>query len=180
MFNKRAIFLDRDGTLIRIIHRPDFHKIITAPFKYEELVFVPDVHEALEMFKRAGFLRIMITNQPDVANGYMSQEEWQKIHDKVISTLDLDDFRMCQHASDSGCQCHKPSPWMLLSTARQKGIDLGKSFMIGDTSADMEAGRAAGCKTVLIDAFYNKDVQSDVRFKDLWMAALVISGGHKF
>ncbi|MDO8495871.1 MAG: HAD-IIIA family hydrolase [bacterium] len=179
MFNRQAVFLDRDGTLIKAVHRPNFpeysshKKEITAPFQYEELVFEPNVHKALAMLKTAGFLRIMITNQPDVAHGYMSEEEWQKIHTKVITTLDLDDFHMCRHTSESGCPFHKPSPTMLLSMADRWGINLSESFMIGDTDTDMKAGKSAGCGTILIDKFYNSGVEADWRAADLLSAAIV-------
>lgn len=174
MFKKRAVFLDRDGTLIEAIHRPHGLKKITAPFYQSELVFVPKVHEALEMLKRAGFLRIMITNQPDVGNEYMSQEEWQKIHDKVVSTLNLDDFHMCRHTTKDGCLFKKPSPFMLLSMADKWGIDLAESFMVGDTEQDIQAGRSAGCETILIDKLYNSNVKADWRVMDLLAAAKTV------
>lgn len=171
IFNRKAVFLDRDGTLIKEVHRPDFHKKITAPFREEELAFVPGVNQALALLKQAGFLRIMITNQPDVANGYMTEEQWQRIHRTVIETLDLDDFHMCRHATDSGCTYHKPNPSMLFSMADKWGIDLSRSFMVGDMNADMKAGKLAGCQTILINKLYNLNVENDMGAVDLLMAA---------
>lgn len=161
MFSRRAVFLDRDGTLIDIIHRPDFVKKFTAPFTYDELRFVSHVQEALEFLRTQGFMRIMVTNQPDVANGYMTELEWYRIHCQVLDILRPDDFFMCRHTSDANCPFKKPSPMMLKAAADKWGIDPSQSYMVGDTSADMDAGRAAGCKTVLIRTFYNSDTQGD-------------------
>ncbi len=167
MFKRKAVFLDRDGTLIDIIHRPDFKKKHTAPFTYDELRFVPKVKEVLEFLKDKGFMRIMITNQPDVANGYMTESEWHRIHCEVLDTLRPDDFYMCRHTSDANCLFKKPSYFMLLAAADKWGIDLSQSYMVGDTSADMDAGKAAGCKTVLIRTSYNADTQGDFEITKL-------------
>lgn len=161
MFSRKAVFLDRDGTLIDIIHRPDFVKKFTAPFTYDELRFVPNVKEVLEFLRTKGFMRIMITNQPDVANGFMSQSEWHRIHCQVLDTLRPDDFYMCRHTSDDNCPFKKPSPFMLKAAADKWGIDLSQSYMVGDTDADMDAGKSAGCKTVLIRTSYNTNTQGD-------------------
>lgn len=167
MHRKRAVFLDRDGTLIEAVHRPDFNKIITAPFTYDELRFMPKAWQVLEFLKTKGFMRIMVTNQPDVANSYMTELEWHRIHCKVLDMLRPDDFFMCRCASDDDCPFKKPSPMMLWAAADKWGIDLNQSYMVGDTSADMDAGEAAGCKTVLIRTFYNSDTQGDYEIAKL-------------
>ena len=167
MFSRKAVFLDRDGTLIDIIHRPDFDKKFTAPFTYDELRFVPRVKEVLEFLKRQGFMRIMITNQPDVANGYMNESEWHRIHCEVLDVLRPDDFFMCRHTSDDNCPFKKPSPFMLKAAADKWGINLSQSYMVGDTKVDMEAGKAVGCKTVLIRTSYNADAKGDFEITKL-------------
>lgn len=178
MFDRKAIFLDRDGTLIQAVHRPDFIKNITAPFRIEELHFVPKVRGILASLKALGFLRIMITNQPDVANGYMTRQEWNAIHNTVVNFLDLDDFYMCRHRSEDRCPCKKPSPLMLQVAADKWGIDLTQSCMVGDTDADTKAGSAARCTTILIDAFYNQEVVADIRVATLEDVVKVI-GSHR-
>ena len=155
MFNRRAVFLDRDGTVIKAIYRPDANKKITAPFSDNELEFVPRVYPLLYKLKEHGFLRILATNQPDVANGYVKEDVWQRIHKRVVDTLGLDDVFMCRHTTADNCPFKKPSPMMLLSAADKWGIDLSRSWMIGDTSNDTEAGRRAGCKTIMISQSYN-------------------------
>ena len=157
MFDKRAIFLDRDGTLIKAIYRPDLPKKITAPFIRDELEFMPHYKEVLGFLKTSGFMRIMITNQPDVALGYMTEVNWNVIHSEVLSTLKLDDYYLCRHTEADNCPFKKPSPLMLQAAADKWGINLSRSYMVGDTVKDMEAGKAAGCETVLIRTPYNKD-----------------------
>ncbi len=157
MFDKRAVFLDRDGTLIKAIYRPDLAKKITAPFVRDELEFMPHYKEVLDFLQERSFIRIMVTNQPDVALGYMSQIAWNTIHSEVLATLKLDDYYMCRHTTMDNCPCKKPSPLMLKVAACKWGIDLSRSYMVGDTRSDMETGKAAGCQTVLIRTPYNKD-----------------------
>ncbi len=174
MFKQRAVFIDRDGTVIEAVHRPDFVKKITAPFHEKELKFLPGIRKALAEFKAMGFLRILVTNQPDVGNGYMDKETWYKIHKRVVGAFSFDAVKMCRHTSADNCPNKKPLPGMLLSASDDFGIDLENSYMIGDTDADMKAGQAAGCRTILLDRFYNKDVQCGLRVEDLFSAAKAI------
>lgn len=158
MFPNKAVFLDRDGTLIDIVYRPDFIKKMTAPFYPKELKFVPNAYTALDRLKDKGFLRIMVTNQPDVAYGYMSESDWLEIHRKVVDTYGLDDVFMCRHRTEDNCPLKKPSPLMLLAAADKWGIDLAKSWMVGDTNDDMKAGLDAGCRTILINQRHNSSL----------------------
>jgi|SRR3989338_1398370 len=181
MFKRWTIFLDRDGTLIKAIPRPDFIKQVTAPFFFHELEFVPKVKEVLAGMKEMGYLRIMVTNQPDVAHGYMSQKEWDDIHNTVIDELKLDDYYMCRHTADDDCPYKKPSPMMLIAAADKWGIDLKNSIMIGDTRTDMLTGRAAGCKTILVRGLtpglnynHNRDGIADLEIDNL--SDLLITG----
>lgn len=180
MFGRKAIFLDRDGTVIEAIHRPhrawNIAKEFSAPFILEELRFYPDAQDALDALRIAGFLTVMITNQPDVRHGYMTEENWQKIHKTVMSYLDFDDYFMCRHTSEDNCPFKKPSPLMLQAAADKWGIDLSRSYMIGDTDKDMDAGRAAGCKTILLDRHYNQGIDADFRRPTLSEAFKVIVG----
>ena len=163
MFNRKAVFLDRDGTLIEAVHRPGFRlksgelKEITAPFTEDEVSLVPNAYSLLQSLKKAGFLRIMVTNQPDVAHGFLTEEVWLKIQRRVVDTLGLDDVFMCRHRTEDNCLFKKPSPLMLQSAADKWGINLSESYMVGDTDADMQSGNMAGCGTILLSKFYNLD-----------------------
>ena len=161
MSKKRAIFFDRDGTLIHAVHRPEFPKKITAPFSFNELRFISLGSAVLKRVKELGYLRIMITNQPDVAYGYMPEDEWERIQQCVTETLALDDVFMCRHRSEDKCPMKKPSSLMLVAAADKWGIDLSSSYMIGDTEKDIRAGKAAGCKTILVQRFYNTEFEKE-------------------
>lgn len=155
---RKAVFLDRDGTLIKaVVNRPGFDKKVTAPFCFAELEFDPHAERAIQEFKKAGYLCVMITNQPDVAYGYLSESEWEKIHSAVVNRLKLDKVSMCRHRRNDNCPMRKPSPMMLIAAADDLNIDLSKSWMIGDTDADVGAGDAAGCSTILLKRHYNLD-----------------------
>lgn len=177
MFNKKAVFLDRDGTLLKAVYREKLGKS-TAPFCLEELELAHYAKESLAALKRLGFLTIMVTNQPDVAYGHLTEDEWQKIQSSVLARLPLlDDVFMCRHPRTENCPFRKPNPGMLLAAADKWGIDLASSYMIGDTDADTGAGKAAGCKTILISASYNKDVEADVVAPGLFTAVCLIENG---
>ena len=150
MFRRRAVFLDRDGTLTKAVYRPSFAKKTTCPYTLHELEFVPDADEVLAELKQRRFLRIMATNQPDVALGYMYEHVWVAIQRLAELTLNLDQIKMCRHTTEQNCNRKKPLPGMLFDARDDLGIDLAESFMIGDTDADIGAGKAAGCTTILI------------------------------
>lgn len=174
MFTKKAVFFDRDGTLVEAVERPNFPKAVTAPFNLGELKFAPHVFQVLNTLWGLGFLRIMITNQPDVAYGYLSYEDWREVHETIVRRLPFDDVFMCRHATRDGCAFKKPSPLMLLAAADKWGIDLKSSYMIGDTINDTSAGKAAGCKTILIQAPYNKEVEADMIVPNILIASRMI------
>jgi len=148
---RRAVFLDRDGTLNRAVIRDG--KPYPPPTPAELEIF-PDAPEALAALKAAGFLLIVVTNQPDVARGSRSREEIEALNAAVREKLPLDDVFTCYHDDPDHCGCRKPLPGLLLQAAAKHGIDLGASFMVGDLWRDVEAGRRAGCRTVYLDRGY--------------------------
>lgn len=147
----RAVFLDRDGVLNRAVVRDGRP---CAPASLEEMDVLPGVAEALGALRRAGFRLIVVTNQPDVGQGVQRREVVEAMHDRLRRTLPLDDIEVCYHVDEDGCVCRKPKPGMLLEAARKWGVNLQQSVMVGDRWRDVEAGRAAGCRTILIEAPY--------------------------
>lgn len=145
--NKRAVFLDRDGVINQTIFRMGKPR---APYTLEEFSFLPGVPEAVAFLREEGFELIVVTNQPDVARGWVSREAVDLVNGFVSQELNIPDIRSCFHTEHDKCECRKPEPGMLLSAARDHGIDLSRSFMVGDRGSDIEAGKRAGCKTVLI------------------------------
>ncbi len=152
---KRAVFLDRDGVINRAVVRGGRPY---PPGSVEELEILPGVVEAVEALHRAGYRVIVATNQPDVANGRQSREVVEAMHLRIRAELKLtvDDIRVCYHADREGCACRKPRPGMLLDAAEAHAIDLAASFMVGDRWRDIEAGAAAGCRTILIGSGYGE------------------------
>jgi D-glycero-D-manno-heptose 1,7-bisphosphate phosphatase len=150
---KRAVFLDRDGVLNRAIVREGKPY---PPANVGELEILPGVAEALAALRAAGFLLIVVTNQPDVARGTTTREAVEAINAALGAALPIDEFRTCLHDSGAGCDCRKPKPGALLAAAALHDIDLLQSYMVGDRWRDTEAGRRAGCKTVLVDYAYDE------------------------
>jgi len=147
----KAVFLDRDGVLNRVLVR---NGKPYPPCNLSELKILPGVTEALNRLHNAGFILIVITNQPDVVRGTQKRAVVEEINGVLQAQLRIDEFRVCWHDDADGCDCRKPKPGALLQAADKFGIDLSASFMIGDRWRDIEAGKLAGCKTVLIDYHY--------------------------
>ncbi len=168
---RRAVFLDRDGVINRAVVRDGTPH---PPATLAELEILPDVPEALRDLKGHGFELFVITNQPDVARGTQTRDAVEGINRKLASTLPLDDIIVCYHSDQDNCSCRKPKPGMLLDAARKHNIDLTVSFMIGDRWRDVEAGKTAGCRTILINGGYQEKQSSqppDARVGSLREAA---------
>jgi len=158
----RAVFLDRDGVLNRA---PTRGGRPLSPSRLEEVELLPGVPEACARLREEGFGLIVVTNQPEVARGRLSREAVEAIHAFLRDRLPLDDVRVCYHDDGAGCDCRKPKPGMLLAAAAAWGIDLRRSFMVGDRWRDIEAGRRAGCTTVFIDYRYDEPRPAGVDFE---------------
>lgn len=150
---KRAVFLDRDGVLN---HAPVRDGRPYSPHRLEDFRILPDVPAALTRLKAAGYLLIVATNQPDVARGLMPRETLDAMHELLRVRLPLDDIRACIAEDGPDCDCYKPKPGLLLAAARDHGINLAESWMVGDRWRDVGAGRNAGCRTVFINYGYRE------------------------
>lgn len=165
---QKAIFLDRDGTI---------NKYVGFLRKEEEFELMDGVAEAVKKINQSGYLAVVVTNQPVIARGEVTFEELEKIHNKMETLLGiegayLDGIYFCPHHPHSGyegevkklkidCDCRKPKPGMLLKAAEDLNIDLSQSYMIGDSESDIGAGKAAGCKTVLLNTgceYFGQDI----------------------
>lgn len=149
----RAVFLDRDGVLNESIVR---NGKPYPPANLAEFKLFPEASPALARLKGAGFLLLVVTNQPDVARGTQSREVVETMHVRMAATLPIDDFFVCWHDDADRCDCRKPLPGLLYSAADRYEVDLRRSFLIGDRWRDIDAGAAAGCHTVLIDREYDE------------------------
>jgi D-glycero-D-manno-heptose 1,7-bisphosphate phosphatase len=153
----KAVFLDRDGVLNRAFVRNGKPYPPASP---DELEILPDVPAALSLLKRSGFLLLVITNQPDVARGSQGHATVEQIHAVLRTALPIDDFFVCYHDDPDHCDCRKPKPGLLAQAAVKYGVDLGASYLIGDRWRDIEAGHAAGCRTIWIDRGYAEKTPS--------------------
>ncbi len=175
---RRAVFLDRDGVLNRALVRDG---LPYPPRGVAELEILPGVGEALEALYGAGFRLLVVTNQPDIARGTVSAAEVAAIHAHLMAGLRLDGIYVCPHDDKDGCSCRKPLPGLLLQAAQEWSIDLATSYMVGDRWRDIEAGRKAGCTTVLVDYGYREKLYSapDYTVESLLAAAEWILGGQQ-
>lgn len=151
------MFLDRDGVLNEAIVR---NGLPYPPSGLAELTIVADALSSLTTLHDAGFRLIVVTNQPDIARGKTSRETVDQINDHLLNTLPIDGIEVCPHDNGDHCDCRKPLPGMLLRAARQHGVDLNLSFMVGDRWRDIEAGRRAGCRTILVGSGYAEEIRS--------------------
>jgi D-glycero-D-manno-heptose 1,7-bisphosphate phosphatase len=157
---RRAVFLDRDGT---VNEERDYL------WRVEDFIFIPGVPEAIRRLNEAGWLVVVVTNQSGVARGYYGEEDVERLHRHIKRLLAaagarIDAFYFCPHHPREGvgayrrdCDCRKGQPGMLLRAASELGIDLSRSFMVGDKVADVEAGEAAGCTPLMVLTGYGAD-----------------------
>lgn len=143
---KPAIFLDRDGVLNKLVLR---NGILASPRSVHELTIFEEAVVGVNRLKKAGFLCIVVTNQPDIARKLMKKEQLDAINARIKSELLVDDIIVCPH-DDGQCNCRKPSPGMLLIAKEAHQIDFTSSWIIGDRASDIEAGFAVNVKGILI------------------------------
>ncbi|MDA1090701.1 MAG: HAD-IIIA family hydrolase [Proteobacteria bacterium] len=147
---KRAVFLDRDGVIIRTDVRHGRPYAITS---LDALAVLDGAGDAIQRLKTAGFMTIVVSNQPDVAAGKVSRDVVEAINAELMETLAIDQIKTC---FDSTAPCYKPEPGMLLEAAGEHDITLDRSYMVGDRWRDIGAGKAAGCQTIFIDKGYSE------------------------
>lgn len=170
---RRGVFLDRDGVLNRVVPRGDRPG---SPRGVAELELVPGARAAVARLRAAGWLVFVVTNQPDLARGLLSRADHEAIMERVRAAVEPDGMAFCPHDDDDGCSCRKPRPGMLTELARRWDLEMTSSYMVGDGWKDMVAGRAAGCRTVLIRAAYNGGVAADAEAGDVVEAVDLILG----
>jgi D-glycero-D-manno-heptose 1,7-bisphosphate phosphatase len=189
---RAAVFLDRDGVLNELVS--DVHSgVPESPLRVADVRLISGAAAAAARLRQLGFVLVCVTNQPAAAKGRISSAELLAIHDRVLELLreagvSMDASRICMHHEQAvvaelagPCACRKPAPGMLLDAARALAIDLTDSWMVGDTDADVGAGRAAGCRTALIgnpDSAHKRlqAVSPDLRARSLAEAVEMIAG----
>jgi D-glycero-D-manno-heptose 1,7-bisphosphate phosphatase len=172
---KRAVFLDRDGVINRAIVRD---KKPYPPRTLNDLKILPGVLEALQDLHKAGWLLIVVTNQPDVSRGITNISDVEAINRYLMDSLPIDEIRTCYHDDQDICRCRKPMPGLLIAAAETHNINLSSSFMVGDRWRDIIAGNNAGCKTIFIDYGYDEQQPNEFNYlaDSLFHASEIILG----
>jgi D-glycero-D-manno-heptose 1,7-bisphosphate phosphatase len=148
-----AVFLDRDGVIVV----PEFRdRRSYAPRRLEDFRLYPEARASLERLKAAGFIIVVVTNQPDIGKGLIAPATIDAMHRIMMQELPIDAVKTCIHTAAENCDCRKPKPGMLVAAAAELGIDFARSFMVGDRKSDIEAGRAVGCTTIFVDLDYEE------------------------
>ena len=159
--NSRAIFLDRDGIINELVYFPEVG-VIDSPLNPDQFKLLPDVAEAIRVLKDLGFKVVVISNQPGIAKGKMTEELFDEIRLKMKIMLEregvyLDGEYYCLHHPNASreeyridCDCRKPKTGLFLRASSELGLNFSKSFLIGDSLTDVKAGKTLGCTTILI------------------------------
>ena len=167
---RRAVFFDRDGILNQVVLRgggAGGGVVIGSPRALAEFTLTEGAAEVVSRLRRAGYLIFVVTNQPDIERGLLDPAELESMSAILREKVGVDEVVVCPHDDAAGCRCRKPKPGMLEELAARWGVDLGASYMVGDSWRDVEAGRAAGCVTVLLRRPYNEGVAADIVVPDL-------------
>ncbi len=150
-----------------------------SPRAPAELVICPEAPAAVQRLRQGGYLVFGVSNQPDVARRALSSDTLAELAKAIRAALPIHDLRHCVHDDGDGCECRKPRPGLLRSLAQEWGVDLGRSYLVGDSWRDMEAGRAVGCRTILLRRAYNLGTSGGDEVASLTEAADLILAGQE-
>jgi D-glycero-D-manno-heptose 1,7-bisphosphate phosphatase len=183
--SRRAAFLDRDGVLNELVWDPSDRRA-ESPLRVQDVRLLPGAAGGIRALRDAGFVVVVVSNQPAVAKGKATSGQLDAVHRRVEKLLSeagahVDNWQYCRHLAEDGCPCRKPRPGLLFAAADALRIDLRRSWIIGDTDADVGAGRAAGTRTVLVEHAGSAHkrtggVQADAVASDLTAAVAHVLG----
>ena len=191
----KAVFLDRDGVVNKLVYHHE-QGIIDSPFTVEQFTLISGTGEALKLLRDAGYKILLVSNQPGIAKANLTREVFKDIRNRMnkmlaVNGVKLDGEYYCLHHPEAIvprlrtiCECRKPNPGLLLKAARENEIDLTQSWMIGDSVTDIQAGRSAGCRAILIgrmkcelcELMHEHEVKPDYIASDLLQASQYILG----
>ncbi|MGI8728808.1 MAG: HAD-IIIA family hydrolase [Solirubrobacteraceae bacterium] len=191
-----AVFLDRDGVIVETVHDA-LLGTAESPYRAADVVLAAGAADAIRALRAHGFLLVVVSNQPAAAKGNATLADLRAVHERTVALLaaqsaDLDDWRYCFHhpagsdpALSISCDCRKPAAGLLLAAAERHGIDLARSWMVGDSDSDVAAGAAAGTRTVLVEHAGSRHrrrgaVAPTATVADLRIATSAITGRSRF
>ena len=161
---KAAVFLERDG-VINEAPIVDGHQEV--PLHLDAFQVRKGVRKCMEQLKQAGFIVIVTTNQPGLANGNLCRTELDLMHGMLMRALPIDDILMCPHAEDDNCHCHKPEAGLFTEANFKWNLDMDLSFVVSDKWQDAAAAHVAGCTSILVQSPLNGTSHHDFIVKDL-------------
>ncbi len=170
---RKCVFFDRDG----IVNQPPGPGWVE---RWADFEWMPGFVEALRVVRAQGYEAVIATNQSGISRGVMPAAAVIEIHANLRETLrkrhdlDLLDILYCPHQDHHQCACRKPKPGLLQEAARRHGLDLSRSWMIGDRPGDVEAGRRAGCRTILVASAAMRGAGEDCRVENMLALAVVL------
>lgn len=150
--NRAAVFLDRDGVIVRGLMR---NGKSYAPRSLKDFRLLPGAAAAIQTLHRHKFLIIVVSNQPDIGNGLIDPAVVTEMHDRLVRKLPIDAIELCPHTRGDHCSCRKPKPGMLKAAGKRLSVDFSKSYMVGDRCSDVIAGAKVGCYTIFLDRGYD-------------------------
>lgn len=158
----RIAFLDRDGTLVET----DIRRGMPVPRHHSDrAILLPGVSEGCRRLRAAGFLLVLVTNQPDIARGLVTRAQVAAVNQQLQSLLGLDLVMVCEHDDHHTCRCRKPKPGLLFQAAQAFDVPLSAdSVLIGDRWRDVGAGQAAGVRTILVGSGYEGEPETEPDF----------------
>jgi D-glycero-D-manno-heptose 1,7-bisphosphate phosphatase len=169
----KAVFLDRDGVINQTLFRRGAQR---APQDLSEWAWIEGIHETTRELSARGYVLVVCTNQPDVVRGWQTREQVDEFHALIERELPVSRVYACFHDNAAACECRKPRPGMLLQASRELGLELASSWMVGDRATDIEAGRAAGCRTVLFRTTTDaEECSADLEIRALQELLAIIS-----
>ena len=169
---KKAVFLDRDGVILKpIIYKKKSYAIRSL----SDFKFLPGVIKSIRKLKKKGFLVFVVSNQPDIGHGIITKSFLNKVNKKIKLKTNIDAFATCPHRQNEKCSCRKPKPGMILSLAKRYKVYLKKSYMVGDRASDINAGKKAKCKTIFID---NKHEEKKHHIQEATFKSLLFAVDH--
>jgi D-glycero-D-manno-heptose 1,7-bisphosphate phosphatase len=186
MRKNKAVFLDRDGVLNDLEYNPEEGRV-GSPLSAKQLRIFPYAGESVRRIRELGFKAILVSNQPGVAKRQFAYSELERMKEKIRKELakhecSLDAEYYCLHHPDAlvhkyrlDCDCRKPKPGLLFRAAKENGVNLSNSFFVGDALVDVKAGRAAGCKTILLGhltTFLSRMIESEDARPDFMLPSL--------
>jgi D-glycero-D-manno-heptose 1,7-bisphosphate phosphatase len=148
-----AVFVDRDGVINAAIIRSGKPY---SPMSLDQLRILPGVAEGCSRLRDAGFAVVAITNQPEVARGRLDSAALEAMHEAITEQVPLDAIYTCPHDDLDRCSCRKPAPGLIVEACETLGINPTDSYLVGDRWRDIDAGRRAGCTTVLVESGYRE------------------------